>query len=487
MAMKMDFQLSQRLELRMKLAPQILQSIEILQLATLELLQRIKQELVENPVLEMEEPKDELAEAPADAREERPDAKEAVEEPPANAEQPSFERVEPIEEDWRDYGSQYGPRRPSGDEKDKKLEAMQNTAARPMSLQDYLANQFSLLDLTPRQRQISQNIIYNINNDGYLRSTLAELFPPEQSDVTSDESERVLRVVQSLDPPGVGARDLKECLLLQMTNGNDHPLARVLINDHLEDIEKNRFPKMAKELGQPLEAIKEAVDFITHLNPRPGSLFGEEMPQYITPDVIVDQKESGDYDVRLEDGRMPRLYISPMYTQLMSTHAASEEERDYIRKKIQSARWLIDAIEQRRDTLLRISREIFRVQREFLDHGIKFLRPLKMRTVAERTNVHVSTVSRAVAEKYAQTPRGIFPLKFFFTGGTKAADGEEESRKSVRQRVLDAIEKEDKQRPLSDGEIAKMLQSKGLDIARRTVTKYRKAMGIPTSRRRRAY
>jgi RNA polymerase sigma-54 factor len=211
------------------------------------------------------------------------------------------------------------------------------------------------------------------------------------------------------------------------------------------------------------------------------------MPQYITPDVIVDQKESGDYDVRLEDGRMPRLYISPMYTQLMSTHAASEEERDYIRKKIQSARWLIDAIEQRRDTLLRISREIFRVQREFLDHGIKFLRPLKMRTVAERTNVHVSTVSRAVAEKYAQTPRGIFPLKFFFTGGTKAADGEEESRKSVRQRVLDAIEKEDKQRPLSDGEIAKMLQSKGLDIARRTVTKYRKAMGIPTSRRRRAY
>jgi len=489
MPMRMEINLSQRLELRMKLAPQILQSIEILQLPTLELLQRIKQELVENPVLEMEEPKEEASEEAEQpqAAAETAEREDALEEPPADAEQPSFERVEPIEDDWREYGSQFTARRSSDGEKDRKLEAMQNTAARPMSLQDYLFNQFSLLDLTGRQQRIGENIIYNIDNDGYLRSPLTEVFPPQDTDVTVEEAERVLGMVQTLDPPGVGARNLRECLLLQMDDGSDHPLAKTLIDQHLEDIEKNRFPKMARELGKPIEAIKQAVQFITHLNPRPGSLFGEEMPQYITPDVIVDQNDQGDYDVRLEDAQMPRLFISSLYTQMLGRDDTTDEEREYIRKKIQSARWLIDAIQQRRDTLLRISREIFKVQRDFLDRGIKQLHPLKMRTIAERTSVHVSTVSRAIAEKYAQTPRGIFPLKFFFTGGTRAAGGEMESRKSVKQRVLDVIENEDKHNPLSDGDIAGMLQRQGLDIARRTVTKYRKAMTIPTSRRRRAY
>ena len=492
MPMRMEFNLGQRLELRMKLAPQILQSIEILQLPTLELLQRIKQELVENPVLEIDESQETPPESSSTSNgDATPEAHRETEttqaEPEAGATDLSFEKVEPLIEHFNDYGSPPSGSAPSAGEKDKKMEAMLNTAARAMSLQDYMYNQFNLLDVTERQREIGHEIIYNIDNDGYLRSSLEEVFPPVGSDVTSGEAAETLAVIQTLDPPGVGGRDLRECLLLQMTNGNDHPLARVLISEHLEDIEKNRYPRMCRETGYSMEAVKAAVEFITHLSPRPGNLFGEEMPQYITPDVMVEQDESGEYTVRLEDQRIPRLYISPVYTRLLQDRNSSDEERDYVRKKIQSARWLIDAIEQRRDTLMRICEDVFRVQREFLDRGVKHLRPLKMRTVADRVGVHVSTVSRAIAEKYAQTPRGIFPLKYFFTGGTQSADGIMTSRKSVKQHVLEAIEDEDKISPLSDDDIANLLQQKGLNIARRTVTKYRKAMNIPTARRRKAY
>jgi len=297
----------------------------------------------------------------------------------------------------------------------------------------------------------------------------------------------VLRLIQSLDPPGVGARDLQECLLLQMDSTGNASLPRLLVSQHLEDIEKNRYPKIVRETGETLETIKRAVEFVTRLSPRPGALFGNEMPQYITPDVSVEQNDDGEYKVTLEDHRVPRLYISPIYARLLQDEDAGDEEREYVRKKIQSARWLIDAIEQRRNTLLRICEDIFDIQRDFLSRGIKHLKPLKMRTVADHANVHVSTVSRAISDKYAQTPRGIFPLKFFFTGGTKAAGGEMTSRKSVRQSVLEAIENEDKRHPLSDDEVARLLQQQGLDIARRTVTKYRKALNIPSSRRRRAY
>jgi RNA polymerase sigma-54 factor len=464
--MEMAFGLRQ--EQTMRLAPQIIQSIEILQLPLLALEERLQTELIENPVLEMEEKQEDAP--PAEAKESVPDT------------------FDSLGEEWSEHFAQWAPRSIRNVERDRKLDAMQNTSARGMSLQDFLLSQVSLLEVNERQRTVLQNVICNIDANGYLQYPLEEILPTVGlPDVTLAELEEALRTVRAMDPPGVGACDLKECLLLQLDPDDAHLVLKTeLIQNHLEDIRSNRFPQIAKETGRALEEVKKAVEFILTLNPKPGALFDNSEPAYIMPDVIVDEADDG-FDVKLHESGLPRLIISPFYRKLLMSQSNSVGTKDYIRKKIQSARWLIDAIEQRRDTLLRISREIFRVQREFLDHGIKFLRPLKMRTVAERTNVHVSTVSRAVAEKYAQTPRGIFPLKFFFTGGTKAADGEEESRKSVRQRVLDAIEKEDKQRPLSDGEIAKMLQSKGLDIARRTVTKYRKAMGIPTSRRRRAY
>jgi len=478
MAMRMETSLQMRPELRMKLAPQIIQSIEILQLPMLELQQRVKQELVENPVLEMEEPT--LA-----ADQEAPDAPPAVDDRKNPDE--DYEKVDSFEEVWREFDSRPRRRAGSDGEKDKKLEALQNTAARPISLQDYLANQLSLLELPDDVVRAAQNIVYNIDDNGYLRFDLEavrnSMDPPPPS---REALEQALGVVQHLDPPGVGARSLEECLLLQLRGQPDgYSLERQLIEHHLEDLAMNRYPKIAKETGRSIEQVKQAKDFISRLNPRPGSIFAGEMPQYITPDVMVEYVD-GHYEVRLEDAFIPRLFVSPSYRRILG-EAKDSQAKDYIRKKMNSARWLIDAIEQRRNTLYKIACEVVDQQREFLDRGVAALRPLKMQTVADRTGVHVSTVSRAIADKYMQTPRGIFDIKYFFTGGTRNAQGTLTSRKSVKQRVLDVIAAEDKRNPLSDDEIASQLQAAGLDVKRRTVTKYRKTMSIPSSRQRREY
>ena len=475
MALRMEMGLQQKLELRMTLAPQIIQSIEILQLPLLVLEQRIRQELVENPVLEELEmrqgPAGEVTTTDSDIP---PQAQKATDE------------LMHLDKMVRDYPEGARPAVVHG-EKDKKHEAMQNTAARAMSLQDFLFNQFNLLDITPEQRLIGENIIYNIDDSGYLQSSIDEIAAASNG-ARQEDIEAVLKLVQTLDPPGVGARDLRECLLLQLTDADAHPLVKQLIDNHLEDIHMNRFPKIMKETGHSAEQIQEAIHYIrTHLNPRPGNLFGDETPQYIIPDIMVEQNATGEYEVRVEDGQLPQLYISPLYQKMLADQSTPENAKEFIKRKIQGARWLIEAIEQRRGTLRSIAQEIVKIQREFFERGITELRPLKMRTIAESTGVHVSTVSRAIADKYVQTPRGIFPLKYFFTGGTRNFEGTMTSRKSVKQLLLDVISGEDKTNPLSDGGIASKLQGQGIDIARRTVTKYRKALKIPSSRRRKSY
>ena len=480
MQMRMEALLQQRPELRMRLAPQIIQSIEILQLPTLELQQRLKQELLENPVLEMRDLVDDEEEqetAAADApREERTDSDE------------DFEKMQQIEDAWRDYSSQTRTRRvaPSG-EADRKLEAMQNTAARPISLQDYLFDQYSLLDTPDDLTEVAENLIYNIDDDGYLQYGLDEVLESMEGSATVGQAERALAIIQSLDPPGIGARDLAECLVLQMRHDPDHhALAREVIREHLEDLYMNRIPKIAKAANASIEQIKEAAEFIGHLNPRPGLAFSSESPPYVIPDIVVEYVE-GDYEVRLEDDRMPRVYVNTAYNRLLRDDRTSDTAKDYIRQKIQAARWLIDSIEQRRNTLYKIARTVVDIQRPFLEKGVRSLVPLKMQTVAQITSVHVSTVCRAIADKYIQTPMGIFPMKFFFTGGTRTTDGKLRSRKSVKDLVKEVVDNEDKRSPLSDDEVAARLQAQGIDIARRTVTKYRKAMNIPSSRQRRAY
>ena len=479
MRMRMEIVLTQRPELRMRLAPQIIQSIEILQLCTLELQQRLQQELLENPVLEMAELVDE-------DEEQQIAADEAPKEERADSDA-DFEKMEQIEAAWRDYSSQTRPRRVDSTETDRKLEAMQNTAARPISLQDYLFDQYSLLETPDGLTEVAENLIYNIDDDGYLQYGLEDILESMEGSATLKQAERALAIVQSLDPPGIGARSLSECLLLQMRDDpDDHALARAVIRDHLEDLYMNRIPKIAKATAATLEAIKGAAEFISHLNPRPGLAFSSQTPPYVIPDIIVEYVE-GHYEVRLEDDRLPRVYVNTAYNRLLRDKRTSDGAKDYIRQKIQAARWLIDSIEQRRNTLYKIATAVVEIQRPFFEKGVSALVPLKMQTVAQVTSVHVSTVCRAISDKYMQTPVGIFPLRFFFTGGTRTTDGSMRSRKSVKELVKMVVGHEDKRNPLSDDEIAARLQAEGIDIARRTVTKYRKAMNIPSSRQRRDY
>ncbi|KPK99987.1 MAG: hypothetical protein AMK75_06055 [Planctomycetes bacterium SM23_65] len=467
--MRMEMAFGLRQEQTMKLAPQIIQSIEILQLPLLALEERLQTELTENPVLEMEQKRDDAT--PDDEKEELPDPFDA------------------LGEDWRDHFSQWSSRSVRHVERDRKLDAMQNTSARGISLQDHLLAQLTLLEITPRQHEICENLICNIDTNGYLQYPLAEIVPTiGLPDVTFEEAEEALRIVQSLEPPGVGARDLTECLLLQLDPDDAHFVLKAeLIQSHLEDIRTNRFPQIVRETGRTLEEIKKAVDFILTLTPKPGALFDITEPAYILPDVIVEEGTDDQLEVKLQESGMPRLIISPFYRRILSSDSNNPTTKEYIRKKIQSARWLIDSIEQRRTTLLRVAKTIVTAQKEFMKKGTVHLKPLRMQEVARKVGVHVSTVSRAIANKYMQTPQGIFEMRYFFTGGTPKSGGGYTSWESVRDRIGRLVEDEDTHEPLSDEEIAKRLVTQGVDVSRRTVTKYRKAMDIPSSRQRRRY
>lgn len=475
--MRLEIRQHLRLAQEMRLAPQMIQSMEILQMPALELQSRVEQELEENPLLELK------AEVPEEGEggETAPSSEAAVD-PAESAREEAWER------DWHDARASR-PRGGAGD--DAKMEAMQNTAARPIRLQEHLFRQFQLLEATERQRMLAENLIYNIDDDGYLPCSLEavrESMDAPAPPVEAAELEEVLRIVQSLEPPGVGARDLRECLLLQIGPVAPDDLVRVLVERHLEDLQAGRYPKIAKETGRPPEEVRTCAEFIATLNPKPGTLYGGEPPPAILPDVVVEDVE-GAWEVRVESGAIPELSFNPVYRDRMQRDAGGDPQvRDFLKRKMESARWLMDAIRQRHDTLLKTARAVMRRQQGFLEQGADHLVPLKMQEVADEVGVHVSTVSRAISDKYAQTPRGIFPLKYFFTGGTQSSTtGEMASWETIKRKVIECVAAEDKGRPLSDGDIEGMLRACGLDVARRTVTKYRKLLKIPSSRRRRRH
>jgi RNA polymerase sigma-54 factor len=301
--------------------------------------------------------------------------------------------------------------------------------------------------------------------------------------------EEALSWVQILEPAGVGARDLQECLLIQLDNQPDNcELERVLVERHLEDIEKNRYPAIAKATGHDIDEIKAAIRHLGRLSPRPGMLVVERSVPRIAPDVIVEFAEDGDgYTVRLARGNSPKLRISDTYRRMLSEQQANKDARDFIRKNLESASALIDAIAYRRNRLLEVAREVVERQRGFLDHGPAGLSILRMSELAEKLGCDPSTISRTVAEKYIQTPRGIYPLRYFFTGGTESSDGQATSWDSVKARVKEIIDQEDKKSPLSDDVIAAKLQAEGIDVRRRTIAKYRQQMNIPAARQRREF
>jgi len=472
--------LSPQLQQQMKLAPQVIQSIEILQLPIMALIEHIQQELIDNPVLEeMVEPeKDEKA----TMQDEGDGSTENKEEP----QEDEFQKLREMADEWKDYFSQTAVRRSSGaDERDQKQEALENTAAKSISLQDYLLGQLSIMELDDSLLEVCENIIYNINDSGYMSYSLDEILESLEEPVSMEKINEALKVVQSMEPLGVGARNLKECLLLQLDKRSpDYQITKELILNYLEDVEMKKYKLIAKKSGCNLEIIKKVIDFIKTLNPKPGSLFNNEQVPYVIPEVKADCID-GKYEVTLlGNNNLPRIYISTFYKDVLNGKSHDLQTKRYIRKKMESARWLMDAIEQRKGTLYKVAVKIVEMQKKFLDEGVQHLRTLKMQDIADIVGIHVSTVSRAISHKYIQTPQGIFEMKFFFTGGFKNVDGTMESWEAMRQKLSKIVSSESKSSPLSDEEIAAKLGEMGVDIARRTVTKYRRSMKIPSSRRR---
>jgi RNA polymerase sigma-54 factor len=492
--------LRQRLEQRLKLAPQIIQSIEILQLSALDLKQLVQNELIQNPVMEVsEETQEEVLREVSEPREEIAAEKYRREREPAleieGHTDKEFGRLEEIVEHFE---KQSIDRRSYVSDRDSKQEALQNTAARPISLQDFLFQQFALMDLPGEVRKAGENIIYNIDDNGYVMYPLEEIFGTTEA-ARLAVAEEALKAVQSLEPPGVGARNLKEALLLQLGKDKKHSPERRIVENHLDDVSANRIPKIVKETALPLKDVKKAVEFIRTLAPHPGALISGKPAPFVAPDVVVEDVE-GRYEVRLENAYIPSVYISKAYEKMLADKRANPQVRDYVRKKVESAKRLIRAIEQRKNTLQRIATELVVVQQDFLKKGVSGLKPLRMQEIADRVGVHISTVCRAIADKFIQTPRGIFPMKFFFTGGAETGNGEAESTRSIKEQIAEMIAKEDKRNPLSDEQIAAQLKSQGIrferrnsptgghkEISRRTVTKYRRALNILPSRKRKVF
>jgi RNA polymerase sigma-54 factor len=463
----MKLELTQQLQQQQILAPQMVLSMDILLLTTQDLQQRIDREFAENPALEIIDPQ--VKESPTD-----------VEQPRENAEPAPFGRVESFRWDT-EAASDYRYRRSTG--RDDKFEAMQNTEGRKPGLRDFLTQQLHLLSLTKNVQEAGEEIINNVDSRGYLTSPASELYQSLAHRVSADDFEKALSAVRDLDPPGIGAEDLQQCLLLQLErDSQDYPLETQIILNHLGDLRDNKIPKIARDLKTTIEDIREALDIIRCLDPHPGSQYDSDPPIYIRPDVHVEVNE-GRIEVRVDGSSLPELSISESCRKLLTKSRSSEVNR-FVRKKIESAQWLIQAIKQRQRTLHDIATAVTSYQREFILDGPEHLRALKMQTIADIVGVHISTVSRAIKGKHIQTPWGLFEMRYFFTGGVGNAQGEVESRRNIYRRIGEIIENEDKKRPLSDSAIADVLRKDGLNIARRTVTKYREQEGVPSSRRR---
>jgi RNA polymerase sigma-54 factor len=500
--MRLSFGQQMQLAQKQVLAPRMIQSMEILQLPIMALQERIEQEMEDNPCLDLVEPSGDEGESPREEEYESAEdgERELVVKEDANNED-DFERLVNMADSLPDdYEERSRPSRGQMEaDADRAHDAMANMVARPESLSDYLSHQLSWFEADEEVRRMADRIIYSLDSNGYLKTPLEELIPPLPTDLNGDAdamraaqkkvAEKALALVQHLDPRGVGARSLKECLLLQLTPGMPfYDELRTLIDGCLEDLENNRLPQISKKTGYSIERINEVWDELRKLKPKPGADFIETSVPGVTPDVFVEKGDDGKYTVRLEDGQIPSLYISPYYRNLLrQAGGADAKTREYIKRKINAAQWLIESIEQRRGTLTRVAQAIVDHQTRFLEEGPEFIVPLKMQQIADKVGVHVTTVSRAVDDKWIQAPRGIYLLKRFFVGGTTGADGEDIAWDRVRIKLQEIVDEEDKQKPFSDDALVEELAKHGITVARRTVTKYRKAMAIKSSRQRREW
>ena len=495
--MKMSMTPQMRMEQRMKLAPRMIQSMEILQLPLLALQEKIDAELNSNPVLEqVEEEVAEGEQAPADEQREGAESVETdeqdefvVKDDDDNVE--DFQRLDSISADFGDYMEQAGPmryRRKFG-EVDKKLEALQNTAANDVSLNDHLKEQWRLVEADELVKQAGDLIIDYIDDKGYLTVRLEQLHNKDKYGFGMEELEGALELVQKLEPAGVGARDVRESFLIQMAQfPEDMSFESELVSKHWDALLDNRLPQIAKKMKCSVEEINDAISHMSKLDTSPGLQVGRNDNHPITADVIVELNDDGGYSVALRDTHIPNLRVNDFYAKMAKNRKIDTKTREFLQQNIRSAQWLMDAIVQRKNTLLKVAGSIVKNQREFFDKGKLFLKPLPMAKVADEVGVHIATVSRAVSGKYIQCPQGILSLRRFFSGGMEAADGSQQSWDAVRAKLQQIVDEEDKAKPLSDDEIRKKLAAAGVGkIARRTVAKYRKLLNIPTARFRKRY
>ena len=475
----------------MKLAPRMIQSMEILQLPTLALLEKIEQELNSNPVLEVEEPS-ESDTAPDAASQQQVETEPGEGDLVVNRDSnraDDFERLSDFAEQSDDYLYRTEvSRRSRDDEPDRKFEAMNNTADKGQSLHDYLTEQWRLIDTDEKTKKAGQVIIDYIDEKGYLKVRLQQLHNKDRHDFGMEHLEKALELVQQLEPAGVGARDARECLLIQMAQSSeDMSFESQLVSKYLDKLLENKLPEIAKKMNCPVERINEALLRMRKLDTSPGLQISRERNHPVKADVIVEPNDSGGFKVYLADRSVPALRINEHYAEMTKDRKLDTKTRDFLRTNIRSARWLMDAIEQRKQTLLKVAQAVVERQTEFFEKGTMYLKPLPMSKIAERVGVHIATVSRAVAGKYVQSPQGIMPLRGLFGGGMETDDGNE-SFEAIRAKMQQIIDSENKAQPLSDEGIKKKLEQMGVkDIARRTVAKYRKIMNIPTARFRKKF
>ncbi len=501
--MAIQQKLQTRLSQKLVLTPSLQQAIKLLPMSTVELVDLLTQEMVENPVLE-EIPDDGPLTEGTDAAaptEDKVSEETAGDAPPADPPEPlgngSADGAEAPAADgqdaWEDADYEYF----FGDYLDdgyrsrtptdfKELPPIENTLSTGTSLSDHLLRQLGEQADDDRLREIGSAIIGNLNEDGYLDVGMDEIasmgpWPPA-------EVERALALIQTLDPVGVAARDLRECLLLQIRHrGLEDTTCATIVREHLHLLQQHQIPELARKLDLSIAALRQHVEVLQRLDPKPGSRLNPVESRYVIPDVSVIKVED-DYVAVLNDERVPQLRISPVYRRMMSKASqSSEETRAYVKKKLESAKWLIKSVDQRQRTIHKVATSIIRFQRGFLNHGIEHLRPLVLRDVANDIGMHESTVSRVVTNKYMHTPQGVFEMKYFFHSGISSAYGESVSSVKVKERIRKIVAQEDPRKPLSDSRIVRLLQDEGLVLARRTIAKYREELKIPTSSRRRVH
>jgi len=464
---------SQNLSLHQVLAPQLQQSLLILQAPLLELRNLVQQEMETNPVLE------ELPNEP-DA-DERSDADTAADEKFKE----EFDKLAKLDEEWRDYMAQSTSYSGRSQEAEDKRQFFFDSIATQETLQQHLMGQLNQNVLNASDRKTAELIIGNIDDNGFLQITPEEM--ALNTGLPQEDFENMLTLIQSFYPPGVGARDLRECLLIQLKReGRQASLEYKIISEHMQDLGKRRFPEIARRMGISVEQVQKCANNIARLDPRPGAIFAQAPQNYVLPDVTV-EKVNGTYQVILNGEQIPHLRISNTYKDIMAQDGKGSEVKDYIRDKIRSGKFLIKSIHQRQQTISNIAHQIVTRQREFFDKGSSHLRPMTMVQIADAVGVHETTVSRAISGKYMATPQGVFDMKYFFTPGYQTSSGESMSNTSVKGAILDLVKNEGGDAPLSDKEIVEILSKRGIPIARRTVAKYRTELNILPSNMRRKY